>query len=52
MRFGNPKRPYDGEHQIIRRFLWWPLALGTETRWLEWAEIGQCYHRSGYDEDF
>jgi hypothetical protein len=43
VRFGSPKRPYLDQHRIIRRFLWWPVSIGHETRWLEFAEIEQRY---------
>ena len=43
MRFGYPKQPYLGQHRVIHRFLWWPVTIGNETRWLEFAEIEQRY---------
>ena len=52
MRFGQPNtRPCDHECRVFRKFLWWPFTIGSETRWLEFAEIEQRYHRS-MDGDF
>ncbi len=52
MRFGRPnKRPCDGERRVFHRFLWLPIALIGETRWLEVADIEYRYERSSYDED-
>lgn len=27
-----------GRYRIVRSFLFWPKKIGTQTRWLEWAE--------------
>jgi len=26
-----------GDQRVVTRFLWWPVRIGGETRWLEWA---------------
>jgi hypothetical protein len=52
MRFGKPtRRPSDGEERIFRHFLWLPVTIGGETRWLETADINYRYERSGYVGD-
>lgn len=35
--------PEHGARRVKRRFLWWPLTIGSETRWLEWAEVAEVY---------
>jgi hypothetical protein len=40
MRWQNPK---PGETRVIKKFLWLPVTLDDETRWLETAEIKQVY---------
>lgn len=40
MRWHKPKLPRDaevGETRNVTKFLWWPMAIGAETRWLELA---------------
>jgi hypothetical protein len=37
------RRRQPGEQRLNRRFLWLPLTLGDETRWLEKACICQEY---------
>lgn len=39
-----------GETRVIRRFLFFPLTLNFQTRWLEWADIIQSVikAKSGY----
>ncbi|MCE7982552.1 MAG: hypothetical protein DYG89_15280 [Caldilinea sp. CFX5] len=37
-------KPRSGSVRTVRRFLWWPLRLNDEWRWLEWADIVQVYH--------
>src|ERR1044071_9301849 len=32
-----------GEERIVRKFLWWPMCLKGETRWLESASVRQVY---------
>jgi hypothetical protein len=32
-----------GEERTCERFLWWPLTLDGETRWLEWADVVERY---------
>ena len=31
----------DGDERIITKFLWFPVSIGNETRWLERASIKQ-----------
>lgn len=33
------KRPKQGQRRIVRKFLWLPLEIGGEMRWLEHATI-------------
>ena len=37
--------------RIVRKFLWWPKALGDEWRWGEWAYISQQFVQTlfGYE---
>jgi len=52
MRFGDPNRqPCNYQCQVVRKFLWLPLTIGRETRWLEAADIEYRYHQS-MDGDF
>lgn len=37
------KVPEIKDTRVVSRFLWLPLSLNGETRWLEWAEIIQEY---------
>ena len=37
------KDPEFGACRVVKRFLFLPLHLGKETRWLEWAKITQVY---------
>lgn len=43
-----PSHPAVGDKRTISKFLWRPLRIGLETRWLETVEIQQVYKR-GYD---
>ncbi len=44
MRFyKNVKRPCIGEHRVFRQFLWLPLTIAGETRWLEFADVEYRY---------
>lgn len=38
MRFIN-EYPNDGEEKVVVKFLWLPLKIQNETRWLEFAHI-------------
>lgn len=51
MRRYRPTRPEDGKLRTFRRFLFLPLKLNDQTRWLEFAEIEYKYTRCSYDED-
>ena len=45
------KPDYD-TRRIITKFLWFPIQIGKETRWLEKATIEQCYiEGEPYDDD-
>lgn len=37
-------KPFLGEKRIIKKFLWLPVCIGDEVRWLEKAEILQKYN--------
>lgn len=37
------KRPEIGDRRVVRKFLWLPLKLADESRWLESAYIHQVY---------
>ena len=43
MRFTREKRLieayYTNEHKDVYKFLWFPMTIGGETRWLEYANI-------------
>lgn len=44
MRFYEKKKPHlprAGTGRVIKKFLWFPTKIGTETRWLETASILQ-----------
>lgn len=32
-----------GTKRVIRRFLFWPLRIDQEMRWMEWVRIEQMY---------
>jgi hypothetical protein len=47
MRFGqSTKRPCQDECRVLRHFLWWPITLDGQTRWLEVAEVMYRYFRN------
>jgi len=43
------KNPSNGDKRTVRKFLWFPLVLDGETRWLEFAWVIQEYY-GGHDE--
>ena len=43
MRF-NKDNPKDKEKKWVRKFLWLPLTIGLETRWLEYATIERTFY--------
>jgi hypothetical protein len=48
MRLGRSnKRPLDNQCHVFQRFLWLPLTIDGETRWLEITKIEMKYHRAG-----
>lgn len=44
MRWMQPKPPKHGNIRFIKRFLWLPLTIQRETRWLEFVKIRQRYN--------
>ena len=48
MRWKN-KNILPGDKRIIEKFLWFPIEIDGETRWLEKCKILQCVKRSGDD---
>jgi len=48
MRWTDKKNPSNGETRDVVRFLWLPLKIGKETRWLERATIKQEFIRVRY----
>jgi hypothetical protein len=48
MRWTNKPGPTWGDVREIRKFLWLPLEIKYEVRWLEFATVRQCYEY-GYD---
>lgn len=43
MRWTEIELPKDGKTRIIKRFLFLPICIGNEYRWLEIATIKQFY---------
>jgi hypothetical protein len=43
MRWTNKPGPTWGDVREIRKFLWLPLEIKYEVRWLEFATVRQCY---------
>lgn len=41
-----------GEERIVRKFLWWPMCLDGQTRWLERAFVRQVYEKSADGAEF
>lgn len=53
MRFKNKKAKKYGETRVVTRFLFLPLSLVDETRWLEKTTIKQKAYRSiAYESGF
>lgn len=47
------KTPNVGDTKTIRKFLWFPLTIHGETRWLEFASVAYTYTCERYlDSDF
>ena len=42
--------PNDGETYIVEAFLWLPLTINNETRWLEHAKYKIKYYKFPYPE--
>lgn len=40
------KYPVDRDVRLLRKFLWFPLSIGAECRWLEIATVKQKFHES------
>lgn len=34
-----PKNPKDGDSVVIKKFLWTPLQIGPDVKWLQYAKI-------------
>jgi hypothetical protein len=49
MRWTEPKI---GEERIVRKFLWWPMCLAGQNRWLEFVHVRQIYERAEDGEAF
>ena len=43
MRWNLKEDPQVGDYRTVRRFLILPKCLDNQIRWLEWANITQCY---------
>lgn len=45
------RNPHMGDRRTIRCFLWWPVCIGGEVRWLEVAAIEESYEPTptGYE---
>ena len=41
MRWRSRQEPKLGQERTIKKFLWLPLTLHGETRWLEWSNVVQ-----------
>lgn len=46
------RRHYDMEHDVIEKFLWLPLRINDETRWLEKARIAGFWKRILWSWEF
>jgi hypothetical protein len=49
MRFKLKPHPVKDEIRIIRKFLWFPLRIDLERRWLEYATIEYVYEYSFHE---
>lgn len=43
MRWKNRIYPKVGDIKIVRKFLWFPVSIDGETRWLEYAYVAYRY---------
>jgi hypothetical protein len=44
MRWTHPTPPKKGDTRTVTAFLWWPMRIGSQSRWLEkatWMETAQ-----------
>lgn len=53
MRFYHKNNDKEGDTRVVRKFLWLPLRIGDETRWLECCHLVQTLEQefdttSGY----
>jgi hypothetical protein len=50
MRWFKKPIPREGENRRRRKFLWLPLTIDHETRWLEYAVLAEtvAYYRGGW----
>ena len=44
------KNPKEGDTKVVKKFLWFPVCVGRECRWLETATVKYVYQ--GYVEDY
>ena len=44
------KTPKNGDERIIKKFLWFPLVLVGEKRWLEKVEITQLFNNGKWSD--
>jgi hypothetical protein len=40
------KTPQVGDERVVRKFLWWPIDVNGESRWLERVTVRQVYIRA------
>jgi hypothetical protein len=38
-----PPEPKPGQSRVVTKFAWFPIRVGTETRWLETVHLHQEY---------
>lgn len=43
MRYIRKNKPVLGDRKTVRKFLWLPVTIGLETRWLEYATMEMEY---------
>ena len=46
MKWKTEPTPFDGQTRLIYKFLWFPLTIGDETRWLEMALVEERFRWS------
>jgi len=43
VRWDNEPNPEDGDRRTRSWFAWWPVTIGTQTRWLETVTVREEY---------